>query len=175
MTLTPAIERFVLHWGEMGTRWGMNRSVSQIHALLYLSDKPLTAEEIAETLSMARSNVSNSLKELLSWRLIELTHVMGDRRDHYEAITDMWEMVSLIIEGRKNREIDPTIAMLRQAMNDIDKDKGTNPVVGKRIKAMMNFLDLLMGWYEQMSKLPQSTLKTIIKMGGRITRLIDKG
>ena len=106
--MAPAVERFVLHWGDMGSRWGINRSVAQIHALLYLAERPLTAEDIADTLGMARSNVSNSLKKLGAWKLIRRAPVMGDRRDHYEAETDLWEMVSRIAQGRKEREIDPS-------------------------------------------------------------------
>jgi DNA-binding transcriptional regulator GbsR (MarR family) len=111
--LPPAVEQFILHWGDMGNQWGVNRSVAQIHALLYLSERPLTAEEIADTLGMARSNVSNSLRELTSWKLIRRVPVLGDRRDHFEAETDLWEMVTRIAQGRKEREIDPAAAALR--------------------------------------------------------------
>src|SRR5262245_15964440 len=109
MDLTPVMERFIVHWGEMGTRWGVNRSVSQIHALLYLSPRPLTAEEISDTLAIARSNVSTSLKELQAWGLVQLVHVLGDRRDHFDARKDVWEMLTLIVEERKRREIDHTL------------------------------------------------------------------
>src|SRR3954463_16595525 len=107
--LAPAVEHFVLHWGDMGGQWGVNRSVAQIHALLYVSERPLTAEDIADTLGMARSNVSNSMRELLAWKLIRRVPVLGDRRDHYEAETDLWQMVSRIAQGRKEREIDPAV------------------------------------------------------------------
>src|SRR5215470_2262031 len=127
MRLTPIMERYILHWGEMGTRWGVNRSVAQIHALLYLSSTPLTAEEIADTLGLARSNVSNSLHELQGWGLISLTHLFGDRRDHFEAKTDLWELLLTIVEERKRREIDPTLAMLRQCMLEAEEDKETAP------------------------------------------------
>src|SRR2546422_483383 len=110
MELTPVMQKFILHWGEMGTRWGINRTVSQIHALLYLSPRPLHAEEIAETLSVARSNVSNSLRELQGWGFGKVGHVLGDRRDHFEAMKDVWEMFQVVIEGRKRREMDPTLA-----------------------------------------------------------------
>ena len=172
--MTPTIERFVLHWGEMGTRWGMNRSVAQIHALLYLSTEPITAEEIADTLSMARSNVSNSLKELLSWNLIELIHVLGDRRDHYTAITDMWDMAITIIEERKKRELEPTMGMLHQSMADVAGDDSVDPVVALRIKEMMDFMDALLKWYDQVSRLPRSSIRSLLKMGGKISRLLDK-
>src|SRR5690349_10252477 len=107
--LPPAAERFVLQWGDMGSQWGVNRSVGQIHALLYLSEKPLTADDISDQLGMARSNVSNSLKELQNWRLIRRVSVFGDRRDYFEAECDLWEMLLRIAAGRKEREIDPTV------------------------------------------------------------------
>src|SRR5258707_9697010 len=116
MELTPVMQRYVLHWGEMGARWGVNRSVSQIHALLYLSPKPLTAEEISDTLSIARSNVSTSLRELQSWGLITAAHVLGDRRDHFQARKELWDIVTRIVEERKRRELDPTLAVLRQCV-----------------------------------------------------------
>src|ERR1051325_1213850 len=113
MKLSEVQQKFVLHWGEMGTRWGINRTVAQIHALLYLAPRPLNAEEIAETLGVARSNVSTSLKELQSWRIVKLVHVMGDKRDHFESMKDVWEMFRVVLDERKRREIDPTLAMLR--------------------------------------------------------------
>src|SRR5215475_4567247 len=137
MKLTPVMEKYVLHWGEMGTRWGVNRSIAQIHALLYLSPQPLTAEEIADTLSIARSNVSTSLKELQSFGLIRLTHVLGDRRDHFESIKDNWEMLMLIVEERKRREIDPTIAMLRECAREAAADPKTDAEAKARIESML--------------------------------------
>jgi DNA-binding transcriptional regulator GbsR (MarR family) len=111
--LTPVQEKFILHWGEMGTRWGINRTVAQIHALLYLSPEPLHAEDIARLLSVARSNVSSSLRELQSWGIVRIAHVLGDRRDHFESLKDVWQMFQIIVEERKRREVDPTIAMLK--------------------------------------------------------------
>ena len=121
MKLTPVMEKYVLHWGEMGTRWGVNRSIAQIHALLYLSPQPLTAEEIADTLSIARSNVSTSLKELQGFGLVRMTHLLGDRRDHFESIKDVWELYRQVMDERKRREIDPTLTMLRDCMLDAEK------------------------------------------------------
>ena len=118
--LPAAVERFVLHWGDMGDEWGVNRSVSQIHGLLYLSEIPMTADDIADTLGMARSNVSNSIRELLSWNLIRRVPIMGDRRDHYEAETDIWEVAARIAAGRKEREIDPAVEALRASMGAAD-------------------------------------------------------
>src|SRR5687768_9861901 len=112
--LSPVEQKFVLHWGEMGTRWGINRTVAQIHALLYISPKPLPAEEIAETLAVARSNVSTSLKELQGWGIVKLVHVLGDKRDHFESLKDVWEMFRIVLDERKRREIDPTLALLRE-------------------------------------------------------------
>jgi DNA-binding transcriptional regulator GbsR (MarR family) len=174
MKLTPVMEKYVLHWGEMGTRWGVNRSIAQIHALLYLSPQPLTAEEIADTLSIARSNVSTSLRELQGYGLIRLTHVLGDRRDHFESIKDNWEMLMLIVEERKRREIDPTIALLRQCMAEAEADKATDPEVKARIERMLTFVDTLAGWYEQVKALPKPTLVALMKMGSKVARFVAK-
>ena len=174
MKLTPVMEKYVLHWGEMGTRWGVNRSIAQIHALLYLSPQPLTAEEIADTLSVARSNVSTSLKELQSFGLIRLTHVLGDRRDHFESIKDNWEMLTLIVEERKRREIDPTLALLRECMAEAEADKTTDPEVKARIERMLTFLDTLTTWYDQVKALPKPTLVALMKMGSKIARFVAK-
>src|SRR5260221_1800781 len=114
--LTPIQQKFILHWGEMGTRWGINRTVAQIHALLYISPKPLNAEEIAETLAVARSNVSTSLKELQGWGIVKMVHVLGDKRDHFESMKDVWELFRVVLDERKRREIDPTLAMLRECI-----------------------------------------------------------
>ncbi len=172
MQLTSAMEKFVLHWGEMGTRWGTNRSVAQIHALLYLAGKPLTAEEIADTLNIARSNVSNSLKELQGWGLAQLTHVMGDRRDYFSVMGDTWEMLMAIAEERKKREIDPTLTMLRDCMAQAEGDHATPAEARERIAKMLSFIENLTGWYEQIRKLPRSTLVALMKLGARVGRFI---
>src|SRR5580692_10590321 len=124
--LSAAEQKFILHWGEMGTKWGINRTVAQIHALLYISLKPLNAEEIAETLAVARSNVSTSLKELQGWRIIKLVHVMGDKRDHFESMKDVWEMFRIVLDERKRREIDPTMALLEECISDAAQEKDTD-------------------------------------------------
>ena len=173
MKLTPVMEKYILHWGEMGTRWGVNRTVSQIHALLYLSPTPLSAEEITDTLSVARSNVSTSLKELQNWELIRVTHVMGDRRDHFESIKDVWEMLLIIMEQRKRREIDPTLTMLRECVLESESSKdATDPEVKARIKRVLEFLETLSTWHNQMSKLPKTTLVSLMKMGSKIAKFI---
>jgi len=174
MKLTPLMEKFILHWGEMGTRWGVNRTVAQIHALLYLSPQPLPADEIAETLSVARSNVSTSLKELQSWRLVTVTHVLGDRRDHFKTSSDMWEMIATIIEERKRREIDPTLALLRQCVDEMQHDHETPKEVKERIKSMLSFIQMLTSWFEQIIALPRSTQKALLKLGGKIARFLPR-
>src|SRR6476469_8522973 len=123
--LKPVQQKFILHWGEMGTRWGINRTVAQIHALLYVSPEPLPAEDIATVLGVARSNVSTSLKELQSWGIVKLVHVLGDKRDHFESMQDVWEMFRMVLDERKRREIDPTLSMLRACIGDAQKEKGT--------------------------------------------------
>ncbi|MGZ8195774.1 MAG: GbsR/MarR family transcriptional regulator [Methylosarcina sp.] len=173
MKLTPSMERFILHWGEMGTRWGVNRSVAQVHALLYLSPKPLNAEEIADTLSLARSNVSTSLKELQSWGLIKITHVVvGDRRDHFEALKDVQEMFNLVVEARRRREIDPTLTLLRDLCIEADRDAETDPEVKKRIADMLNFLEMMTSWYDKLRKLPNDTLMQLVKLGDSVVKLL---
>lgn len=175
ISLAPAVERFILHWGDMGGEWGVNRSVSQIHALLYLSERPLTAEEIAATLGLARSNVSNSMKELMSWNLIRRVPVRGDRRDHFEAEADVWEMFIRIAAGRKEREIDPAIAALRQCLADADADHGINPVARERLKAMLTFVGTMETWYAQMLTVPKPKLAALIRLGARIVGFLPGG
>ena len=172
MKITPTVERYILHWGEMGTRWGVNRSIAQIHALLYLSPDPLHAEEIVEALGIARSNVSNSLKELQGWGLIKVTHKLGDRRDHFLAEKDLWTMLLTIVEQRKRREIDPTLTMLRETVIDASEDTEIPADVQERMERMLTFLETLSGWYEQMHRLPKSTLISLMQMGTKVARFI---
>jgi DNA-binding transcriptional regulator GbsR (MarR family) len=174
MKLTPLMEKFILHWGEMGTRWGVNRTVAQIHALLYLSPRPLPADEIAETLSVARSNVSTSLKELQAWRLVTVTHVLGDRRDHFKSNSDMWAMLATIVEERKRREIDPTLALLRQCVDEMQADKETPKEVKERIRSMLSFISMLTDWFDQIIALPRSTQRAVLKLGGKIARFLPR-
>jgi DNA-binding transcriptional regulator GbsR (MarR family) len=174
MKLTPIMQKYVLHWGEMGTRWGVNRTVAQIHALLYLAPTPLHAEEIADTLGVARSNVSTSLKELQGWNLIKIVHLMGDRRDHFESIKDLWDMFMVIIEERKRREIDPTLTMLRNCVLESDADKETPPEIKQRIREVMEFIETLTTWHEQMRTVPKPTLLKLMKLGAKITSFLGK-
>jgi DNA-binding transcriptional regulator GbsR (MarR family) len=174
MQLTPIMEKFIVHWGEMGARWGVNRTVSQIHALLYLSPKPLNAEEISETLGVARSNVSTSLKELMSWGLVRIVHVMGDRRDHFSTSKDLWEIFNTVVEERKKREINPTLTLLRQCELEAAEDTQTPPDIKARIGEMKEFLETLSGWHEQMRTIPRPTLMKLMKLGSRITKFLNK-
>ena len=171
MKLNPVAQRFVLHWGEMGSKWGVNRTVSQIHALLYLSGKPMPADEIAETLEVARSNVSNSLKELQNWNLIRVVHVMGDRRDHFETSTDVWELFRTVVGERKEREFDPTISLLRDclASKELAKEEAS---AQQRIKETLVLMEALSTWGDQMLKLEPATLMKVMKLGAKIQSLL---
>jgi len=172
--LPVAVERFILHWGDMGDEWGVNRSVSQIHGLLYLAEEPMTAEDIAETLGMARSNVSNSIKELLGWGLIHRVPVLGDRRDHFAAEIDIWEIVTRIARGRKAREVDPAEAALRACTAEAERDPDISPVAKQRLKAMLEFVMTMSHWHDEMLQVPKSTLMTLIKMGTKVTRFLGR-
>lgn len=171
VALPPAVERFVVAWGEMGEVWGVNRSVSQIHALLYVSDRPLSAEEIAERLRLARSNVSNSLRELIAWSLIRRVSVLGDRRDFYEAEADVFEMVRRIAAGRKTREIDPAIAALRQCLAAAEGDARVSAEVRRRFRTMLDFTEGVARSFDEVLQLPTPVLAKLIKMGGAVARL----
>jgi DNA-binding transcriptional regulator GbsR (MarR family) len=173
--LPGAVERFILQWGDMGSQWGVNRSVSQIHALLYLSERPLTAEEIALTLGLARSNVSNSIRELLAWDLIRRVPVKGDRREHFEAVTDLWDIAMRIATVRKEREIDPAVDALRSCVAEAERDSKLHPVAGKRLKDMLAFVEGLDRWYAQMLTVPKPKLAALIRLGTRIISLLPLG
>src|SRR6266446_4994289 len=170
--LGPVQQKFILHWGEMGTRWGINRTVAQIHALLFLSPKPLHAEEIAETLGVARSNVSTSLRELQGWGIVRLVHVLGDRRDHFESLKDVWEMFRMVLDERKKREIDPTLAMLRECIAEAGKDKGTDKQTEQRLRELAGFFESTTAWYNQIRSWPSSALPRFVKLGDKIRKLL---
>jgi len=172
MKLTPVTEKFVLHWGEMGSRWGMNRSVAQIHALLYVSPEAMSAEQIAETLGLARSNVSNSIKELQSWKLVETSSRLGDRKDYYNAHDDMWEMLITVADGRKEREIDPTMVVMRECLEKAETDKEIDPVSVERMQQMMEFMEIMLKWYDGMRALKTETLVKVLKLGSKVVRFI---
>ena len=173
MTLSPTFSRFVLHWGEMGTRWGVNRTVAQIHALLYLSGRPMHADELCETLEVARSNVSTSLRELQSWGLVRLVHRSDDRRDHYETSTHVWELMRTIIRERQRREIAPTVAVLRELLGDPALRKEP-AAVKARLEETQELLETLTTWSEEMLKLDTETLMKVLKLGARIKKLLGR-
>jgi len=163
--------RFVLHWGEMGWRWGVNRTVAQLHALLFLTGRPMHAEEIAELLQVARSNVSNSLRELESWKLVRVVHLVGDRRDHFETAQDPWELLRTIVRERKSREFDPTLAVLRDCVADAQfarLDAGAQ----KRVRETLALMESLSGWTDEMLALDTATLARLMKLGSRIQALL---
>jgi len=168
----PDAKAFILHWGEMGSQWGVNRSVGQIHALLYLSDRPLHAEDIVGQLGLARSNVSTGLKELQSYGLVRRVHVEADRRDHFVAESDPWEMLMRITKERKRREIDPTIALLSELSQRLAQDKDAPPHLRERVTRMHEFISTLATWYEQVRILPKSTLVTLMKLGSKVARFV---
>ncbi len=171
-TLSPVQEKFILHWGEMGTRWGINRTVAQIHALLFISQKPLSADDILEALGVARSNVSNSLKELQGWGIVKRVHVMGDSRDHFESMRDVWEMFRVVVDERKKREIDPTVRMLRECIAEAEKSGATDPYTQERLKEMAGFFETTTAWYDQVRQWPASTLAKFIKAGDKVRKFL---
>jgi DNA-binding transcriptional regulator GbsR (MarR family) len=171
--LTTVQQRFILHWGEMGVRWGINRTMAQIHALLYLTPAPLHAETIAETLGVARSNVSNSLRELQNWGIVKIVHVAGDRRDHFESMKDVWEMFRQVLDERKKREIDPTVEVLRQCADAAAKEK--DRITHQRLAAMCEFFESMSTWYDQIDQLPTPAVIKFIKLGGKIQKLLGMG
>ena len=173
MKLTPVSERFVLHWGEMGSRWGVNRTVAQIHALLFLSDRPLAADEIAETLALARSNVSTSLKELQTWRLVRVVHMLGERREHFDTSKDVWELFRLIVDGRRQREIDPTLTALRDFLLSPELDQESKGSA-QRIRETLAFMETLTTWADEMLRLKPETLMKTLGIGARISRAVRK-
>ena len=170
MKLTPAMQDFILHWGEMGAKWGTNRSVAQIHALLHLSDNPLPAE----TLGIARSNVSTGLKELQSWKLVSVQRQLGDRRDHFTSIRDMFDLALAVIEGRREREFAPTLAALERVMEEARQD-GTPPANIARIEETLTTMRLFDRWYRDVARLPKAVHLGALKLGASITRFIPGG
>ncbi len=171
----PDARAFILHWGEMGTQWGVNRSVAQLHALLYLSDRPRHAEEIVDELGLARSNVSTAVRELQGYGIVRRVHVEGDRRDHFVADTDLWDMLLKIAAERKRREIDPTIALLAELAARLKDDPTAPAHLRERVTRMHEFIGTLGNWYEQVRKLPKSTLVTLMKLGAKVARFIPGG
>lgn len=170
--LPDALEQFVLHWGDLGGVWGVNRSVSQIHALLYVSVEPQTAEDIASTLGLARSNVSNSIKELLIWNLIRRIPIKGDRRDHFVAETEVWEIARRIAQMRKAREFDPAMQALNACVESAGSDTSVPDAATERLKAMLAFTEAADTWYEQMLRVPSAKLSAMVRMGAKLANFL---
>src|SRR5262245_43658182 len=164
-------KRFVMHWGEMGSRWGVNRTVSQLHALLFLAGRPMHAEELAELLQVARSNISNSLRELQNWDLVRVVHLQADRRDHFETAADPWDLMRVIVRERKAREFDPTIQVLRECVSDPAFAR-QEPGAQKRMRDTLALMQTISDWTEQMLRLETPTLAKLAKLGAKVQGLI---
>lgn len=171
-TLSPVQQKFILHWGEMGAQWGVNRTVAQIHALLFISPRPLHAEEITDTLGVARSNVSNSLKELQGWGIVRRVHVMGDRRDHFESLKDVWELFRTIADERKKREVDPTLAVLRDCIAESTKTGASDSYTEGKLRELLGFFETTTGWYSQLRGWSPSALSRLATMGDKALKLL---
>lgn len=171
MELTPQNERFVLHFGEMGSRWGVNRTVGQIYALLFLHPEPISADDIAETLGFSRSNVSLGLKELQSWRLVKLTHKVGDRRDYFETPKDVWEIFRILMEEKRKREIEPTLTLLRDNLLE-GPSSPDDAYAQQRMTEMLELIELSTGWFDEVQRLPPETLQTLMKMGSKVQKVL---
>lgn len=169
-SLSETARKFILHWGEMGTRWGVNRTVAQIHALLYLSDRPLNAEEICQTLVLARSNVSVALRELQGWGIVRVTHLPGDRRDHFESMTDVFEMFRVILNERRRREIDPTLRLIDDCLQAEGAAK--DDLVRERLERMRDFFELSLAVSAKLDRVPTTALVKAAKMGDKALRLL---
>ena len=170
--LTPAMQDFILHWGEMGSSWGINRTVAQVYAMLYLSPSPLTADEICDTLSLARSTVSTALHELQSWGVIRVIHVLGDRRDHFETMHDIWEMFRVILNERKRREFDPTLTVLRKTASAFAEDETCDPTSREKVAEMLDLFESITTAYNQVEKMPTETIKKMAKLGDSLAKII---
>ena len=173
--LPPVAQKFILHWGEMGTRWGINRTVAQVHALLFLSQKPLPADEIAQTLGVARSNISNSLRELQNWGIVRIVHVIGDRRDHFESMKDVFAMFRVIARERKKREIEPTLRVLRACIDESGKSKSAAPYTRDRLTELLNFFEIATTAYDRMERLPTPAVLKLAKLGDKAFKLLGIG
>lgn len=174
--LTSSARKFIVHWGELGTRWGINRTVAQVHALLYLAAKPLDVAEICEQLEIARSNAGNSLRELKGWGVVRTVHVLGDRREHFEAIVDVWQMFSTLVEGRKRREIDPTLAVLRECAEEADAStRVADRHVRTRIRSMLELFETLTPLVDEFLRVPPATLRGIAGLRGRLHSILKRG
>jgi DNA-binding transcriptional regulator GbsR (MarR family) len=172
MDLPPLTQSFVLHFGEMGSRWGINRTVGQIYALLFVSDRAINADEIVEKLGVSRSNVSMGLKELQSWRLVRLSHLPGDRRDFYSAPDDVWTIFQTLAEERQRREVEPTLSLLRAALLE-SPDSTEERHAQQRMRSMYELMNTMTEWFADVRKLSPSTLMSLMALGGKVTRLLE--
>ena len=168
MNLDTVIEKLVLHWGEMGARWGISRMVAQIHALLYFSPKPMTADEIVEALGVARSHVSNSLKDLQSWGVVKVVRVLGDRREYFQSIQDVWQLFEILLDERKRREMDPTLKMLRETQALLNDGAKADTHTQERLREMLEFFELMDGWFGEVRRLPLASRVKLVKWGRQI-------
>lgn len=173
MNLSPAMKKLILHWGEMGSRWGLNRSVAQIYALLYFSPGTLTADDIADALSLARSNVSTSIRDLQAWGVVKVVHELGDRRDHYEALADVWETLQRVATERRRRELDPTLEILRETLAELDDRTEEEAYMRERASDMLEFFSAVTAWHEEVRRLPPGALGKLAKLAGKIRGLIN--
>ena len=173
--LTPVRQKFILHWGEMGTRWGINRTVAQVHALLFISPKPLNADDIVEALGVARSNVSTSLKELQSWGIVKMVHILGDKRDHFESMKDVWEMFRVVLNERKRREIDPTTQMLNECISEAEGDRTADDYTVARLRELRDFFETTSAWYVQIRQWPTSAIVKFVKLGDKVLKVLGFG
>jgi DNA-binding transcriptional regulator GbsR (MarR family) len=174
VSLTPVMEKIILHWGEMGSSWGINRTVAQIYALLYLSPDPLTADEVSSILAIARSTVSTGLHELQSWGVVKVLHVLGDRRDHFTTMNDIWEIFRIILDERKRREIDPTLEVLQESVTEMEIQSVDPPFVEERVKDMLDFFETVSVVYEQYEKIPTHRLKDLFRMSNKLSSLVEQ-
>jgi DNA-binding transcriptional regulator GbsR (MarR family) len=173
--LSPVMQKFILHWGEMGSRWGINRTVAQVYALLYLSPEPLNAEDIAKTLSVARSNVSTSLRELQGWGIVKVAHVLGDRRDHFTATTDVWQTFQRILDERKRREVDPTLEVLHACVAELDEKDSRDEYVRQHLLDLLDFFATMVSLYDEVRRLPSDRLRQIVKLRRKMRKLLTMG
>ena len=173
--LPPIARKFILHWGEMGVRWGINRTMAQIHVLLYLSEQPLHAEDICGILDLARSNVSVALRELQGWGIVKLVHLPGDRRDHFESMKDVFEMFRVIMNERRRREVDPTLRLINDCLEDGGKPKASETYVRDRLESMKEFFELATTFAAQLDRMPTGALVKVAKMGDKTLKLLGMG
>lgn len=170
--LSPTLKEFVLRYGELASHWGLNKTEAQIHGLLFISETPLTAEDIATTLDVARSNVSNSIYELHQWGCIRTVHVLGDRREHYESVKDVWEIFRNAVNEQKRREIDPVYRMLDETVQKLDKDGKESAHAKKQISDMLEFFKIMTSWYEDMKGIPLPVIKNFLKLGSKVVKTL---